>query len=274
MNNFVNPSYEDLSSKSLDFFNAKPFPFIILDNFLNDDFYEFVVRDLEHQKTLTMGRSFNSSLEKEKSISLNTGLPQSLKDLVDYLNNDSWVKNLSNLSRIRDLVGTKNGNTKLANYHEMRHSGFLGSHVDHASEPLLGLPHVLNIILYLSEDWLPEYGGETVLFDRKGKKELAKVCYKPNRAIIFLHTPYSFHGVSEISDYASVTRQTLYVDYYSRTFNPYIDMKLPFPNKWFDHPTTFVFKNKFHYFLPKNWLYLKLLAKYKINNVMSLFKTY
>jgi hypothetical protein len=111
------------------------------------------------------------------------------------------------------------------------------------------------------------------LFDRKGKKELAKVSYKPNRAIIFLHTPYSFHGVSEISDSAPVTRQTLYVDYYSQTFNPYIDMKLPFPNKWFDHPTTFVFKNKFNYFLPKNWLYLKLLAKYKINNVMSLFKT-
>ena len=51
----------------------------------------------------------------------------------------------------------------LANYHEMGSNGFLGSHVDHSSDPNTGYPHVLNVILYLSSEWKSSYGGAIAL---------------------------------------------------------------------------------------------------------------
>ena len=134
---------------------------------------------------------------------------------------------------INKLRATEVGNTMLANYHEMGSDGFLGSHVDHSSDPSTGNPHVLNIILYLSSEWKNDFGGGTLFFDKHGKKQISKVEYRANRAVIFLHTPYSFHGVERLKNNGYVKRKLLYVDYYSDSYNPYKNFNLSFPNKWF-----------------------------------------
>ena len=71
------------------------------------------------------------------------------------LNDKFFLNNLFKISGIKELFATTKGNTLLANYHEMYESGFLGTHVDHSSEPETGFPHVLNIILYLSKKSFP-----------------------------------------------------------------------------------------------------------------------
>ena len=71
---------------------------------------------------------------------------------------------------IKSLFATDVGNTDLANYHEMYKNGFLGSHVDHSSDPKTGSPHVLNIILYLTQNWNNDWGGNTVFMSKNGKK--------------------------------------------------------------------------------------------------------
>ena len=164
---------------------------------------------------------------------------------------------------------TNVGNTLLANYHEMGTNGFLGSHVDHSTDPSNGLPHVLNIILYLSSDWKENFGGATLLFDKKGKKIVSKIKYKKNRAIVFLHTPYSFHGVERLKNNKSLKRKTLYVDYYSESMKPFENFDLDFPNKWFKHGTTFVLPKRTDYLKYKNWSYTKSLIKYKIEHLKS-----
>ena len=68
--------------------------------------------------------------------------------IVDELNTQNWVDNFKKLTGIETLVAS---NSKLANYHEMEPGGYLGPHVDHSSEPISGMPHVLNIILFLSD---------------------------------------------------------------------------------------------------------------------------
>jgi hypothetical protein len=181
---------------------------------------------------------------------------------VDELNSTYWVDNLKGLTGIESLVATTNGNTLLANYHEMTQGGLLGSHVDHSYEPELGLPHVLNIVVYLSSDWDLSFGGGTMLFNKSGSKAIAKVDYKPNRAIVFLHTPYSFHGVDRLKGNGSTVRKTLYVDYYSKSFEPFKDMKFDFPNKWFKHDTTFRLPKFLDYFKSKNRYYAKTYFNY------------
>ena len=147
----INKRYENLSPYLSSFVNAKPYPHIILDNFLDNDFFsnlDLEKMNINHEK----GRTFDSDIEKNKWASKNEKLSNSLKQIIDELNSKSFLENLYNLSHIKDLFSTTEGNTALANYHEMYSSGFLGTHVDHSSEPYTGLPHVLNIILYLSKN--------------------------------------------------------------------------------------------------------------------------
>ena len=270
--NIISNKYRNLNHIKYDFIKKTPFPHIVLDNFLDNNYFERLTKVLKKDNYYKAGKKFNSEVEMNKSISLNQSLPQIISDIVKELNCDMWIDNLKSLTGINTLKGTKLGNINLANYHEMGTSGFLGSHVDHSKEPETGKPHVLNIILYLSSDWKDEFGGATLLYDRYGKKIIIKVPYKKNRAIIFLHTPYSFHGVEKLSKNNNIKRKVIYVDYYSESFKPFKHLKFKFSNDWFSHGTTFVLPNKFDYIKKKNWSYTKSYILYQYNKIKSKFK--
>jgi Rps23 Pro-64 3,4-dihydroxylase Tpa1-like proline 4-hydroxylase len=263
----INKKYLKLNDLKGEFHKNTPFPHIVMDNFLSEEFYEeFNIKNNKlHQ---TSGKQFKTDVEKNKWISQNFDLPHKIKLIIDELNNEKWIKSLSDLSLIKDVVGTKIGNTKLANYHEMRNDGYLGPHVDHADDPETGCPHVLNLLLYLSKEWDDEWGGSTLLFDKDGKKIIHEVKYKPNRAILFLHTPYSFHGVKRISNNNQV-RSSIYVDYYSKSNNPYKEINLNFKNHWFKHGTCFVLPTLKDYLKIKNLKYTKTYLKYRYNRIFS-----
>ena len=125
--------------------------------------------------------------------------------------------------------------------------------------------HVLNIIIYLSENWNSSFGGNTLLFNKKGRKVEKIIEFVPNRLLIFLHTPYSFHGVDSLKPNLKQVRKTLYLDFYSDLDDPYKHLSLPFKNHFFNHGATFVLKNKLSYLKPLNFYYTKALLKYKIN---------
>lgn len=249
-------------------YNAtKPFPHIIIDNFLDKKYFRLIkteIKKFDKQK----GKSFNSLVEKEKWISKNTSLPKYINLLVKELNGKKWLSHLKKFSEIDDLCVTISGNSELANYHEMKPGGYLGPHVDHSSDPKTGYPHVMNIIIYLSDYWKKNWGGSTEFYNFNGTKKIKKINYKPNRAVIFLHTPYSFHAVSKIKT-GSKIRSSIYVDYYSKSFDPYKKYKLDFPQNWFKHGTCFTLNNPLHYLLPKNFYYMKTKIQYYKNKFFS-----
>ncbi len=258
----LNPIYNNLSNLKDSFFSAKPFPYIVLDDFLDPLYFSELSKVLNGNSRPELGKSFETDVEFNKAISLNSNLPELVSNIVTKLNSQIWLNNLKDLTGINTLVSTNNGNTLLANYHEMTQGGLLGSHVDHSFEPELGLPHVLNIVIYLSSDWDPNFGGGTLLYNRTGSKVIAKIDYRPNRAIIFLHTPYSFHGVDRLKNNGSIVRKTLYVDYYSESFDPFKEMKFDFPNIWFKHATTFRLPRFLDYFKSKNSYYARTFYQY------------
>jgi hypothetical protein len=265
----INEKYNDLSRLSGQFHTARPFPHIVLDDFLDASFFSELCNVTQAERKSDSGRKFDTQHEKRKWISINDSLPELLSQLINALNAASWVANLQILSHIPELISTQCGNSQLGNYHLMEPGGFLAPHLDHAAEPDTGLPHVLNIILYLSEEWDSEYGGSTSFYDQRGKTLQSEVKFRPNRAVIFLHTPYSFHCVEEIRSDTPKPRKSLYVDYYSRSFEPYKGLKLPFPNKWFYHGTTFRLPAWFDYLKAKNYQYSKAMLQYQINRILS-----
>ena len=265
-NNIINSEYLDLNKFKKTFHQNKPFPHLVMDNFLSKDFFEKLKND-KLKIEYSFGKNFLTDLEKNKWISKNTDLPEKIKSIIDELNKDVWIKNLSQLSDLSNVFSTSVGNTKLANYHVMKKDGYLGPHVDHSDDPETGLPHVLNLIIYLSNEWDDEWGGSTLLYNKNGKKIINEVKYVPNRAVIFLHTPYSFHGVKQIVN-NKINRTSIYIDYYSNSKNPYQNINLNFNNKWFKHGTYFVLPKTIDYFKVKNLRYIKTFLSYNFKRIL------
>ena len=263
----INKKYNDLTSFNIAFKNAKPFPHIILDNFLDKNFFlNLYTNSFSIEKY--RNDHLDTFLERTKSNSRNVDLSDEIKKLVEELNSDSFIKNLKKLTGMDELFQTSVGNTALSNYHEMYESGFVGTHVDHSSEPKTGYPHVLNILIYLTKGWDKSWGGSTILANKTGKKIEKIVDYIPNRAVIFLHTPFSFHGVQELKGNLK-KRSSVYVDYYSTNKKPYLNFNLNFKNVWFKHPATFILPNFKDFFIKKNRSYLKRMIKHKIKSIVS-----
>ena len=79
----INKKYHKLENYVDKFKSAEPFPFIVLDNFLKEDyFYElqnFI--SIENAKNKNKGKDFNTVVENNKWISKNSNLPEKIKQL-------------------------------------------------------------------------------------------------------------------------------------------------------------------------------------------------
>ena len=82
--------------------------------------------------------------------------------------------------------------------HQSSTGGFLNIHADYTVHPHeRSWQRRANLILYLNDDWHPEYGGDLELWSADMKQCVEKVAPIANRAIIFTTDVDSFHGHPE-----------------------------------------------------------------------------
>lgn len=86
--------------------------------------------------------------------------------------------------------------------HENRHGQDLDPHVDFDRHPLTGWHRRLNLIVYLNEDWRPEWGG-AIEFHKdprlpSDQNEIRLVEPLMNRAVLFETTHWSWHGFERV----------------------------------------------------------------------------
>jgi hypothetical protein len=99
--------------------------------------------------------------------------------------------------------------------------GRLNPHLDYSLHPKTGLQRRLNVIVYLTPDWQPEWGGGLGLWEQAGDERkpgrLAKtIMPRFNRAVIFDTSQKSWHGLaSPVAAPHGVCRRSLAVSYMS-----------------------------------------------------------
>src|SRR5210317_911272 len=103
----ISKEYLNLSKYIENFNSALPFPHLILDNFLNKNFYNEISNNLNQ---MGIGEKFNSDVEKNKWISRNSKLPDKIREVISDLNSTHWINELTKLSNIGQLFGTRVGN--------------------------------------------------------------------------------------------------------------------------------------------------------------------
>jgi Rps23 Pro-64 3,4-dihydroxylase Tpa1-like proline 4-hydroxylase len=205
---------DSLSLAKIEFLNAKPFPYLVIDNFLSEVEAKQAAKafPLPDEKTWTNYIHIN---EKKYGLNKRGQIPNDLIRVIDNLQSTAFIELLADTSNIQGLCSDEllTG----AGLHQMYPGGFLNIHSDFLIHPVKrDLKRRINLILFLSADWHPEYGGELEFWNKTMTECEVKIQPAFNRCVIFLTDEYSYHGCPNVlKGPQGFSRKSLALYYYS-----------------------------------------------------------
>lgn len=195
--------------------NAKPFPSLCIDGFLEEPFAHRVADAFPtYEQAVSMGREFAALNERGKVQVTNAEkFPEPIAELNRMLASAEFRKDLSHIFDIPDLLD--DDRLVGGGMHQTGPQGHLDVHVDFNYVPDRKLHRRLNILVYFNRDWQPEWEGNIELWD-----ERVKVCHHSfspifNRCVIFETSKISYHGVSAVKCPQGNTRKSFAAYYYT-----------------------------------------------------------
>lgn len=251
---------------------ASPFPHVVLDNFLREDVFRALNQEMQdyYDANKNSGKQWNSVVESGKWGSTGLSVPPNLKALDEYLKSPELIGVLEEITGFKNLKVTANINgVGFSFFHAMKPGALLGPHTDHTRDLNNGPYHVLNIIIYMADDWNPNWGGSTTIFDKHVRLG-TDVEYRPNRALIFMHSPESIHGTQKVSELAQRQRLSIYYDYYTEDAEPYKHLGLQ--HQLLNSPHLFYLPTFADYFKSKNRRYTKMHLAHLKQKLLNIFK--
>ena len=199
MNKYIN--FNNLTKSLRNFNSQKPFPFTIVDNF----FKKSIAKKLEKEfldfndKNLHV---YNNYCEIKKSGNNWNLFPPLTYKIFTILNSTKILNPICkklNISKLIPDYGLNGGG-----WHLMPKNGKLNPHLDYDLHPKINAQRKFNLIIFLTNGWKKNWGGETCFYFKNNKNKnlpgkLGKKIYpKFNRAIIFDVTKYGWHSVEPI----------------------------------------------------------------------------
>jgi Rps23 Pro-64 3,4-dihydroxylase Tpa1-like proline 4-hydroxylase len=190
--NYFGSWTNDISSLRDKFINALPFEHIVIDNFLNQT-YANTIHDLFPEQ-FDDWYKYENPIEVKYTYDDIDKLNEQINSYFYYLSSNTMVDIFRKLTNIQDL--TFDEYLHGAGLHCHPTYGRLNIHLDYEKHPITNKERRLNIILFLSKNWNPEWNGQNELWDKEAKKCIVKTDIVFNRAIIFKTNDISWHGLS------------------------------------------------------------------------------
>ena len=203
---------KNLLNFSNNYLAAKPFPHVIIDNFLE---YECITNTLKGFKNVNWA-SYNHFNEK-KSGNKTTNFDPLLKKTIEALNSEEFLEYLEKITGIQSLIPDHELGS--GGVHRSTKGGYLNIHADFTVHPYNKNWHRrVNLLLYLNDVWEESWGGQLEFWDKKMKNCVKKITPLLNRCVIF-NTDYdSFHGHPEpMTCPENVYRKSIALYYYTNT---------------------------------------------------------
>ena len=204
----------DAEKNSQTYANAKPYPHFVIEGFFKPEILRRLAQELVAED-VNFNKVFTDDFQKEKTISTGDAVPPLISLVASKFAAPEMLRYLEKLTGLKRLVPDPYYNTDYGYYHIVGSGGVLGSHVDHSRHSTLNIPHVLNLVVYLTENWDEKDGGTLCLFDKSGEHVVTRVPCVCNRAAIFACTPTAYHGVDPVAANSKRRRHSLYFAYYS-----------------------------------------------------------
>jgi len=183
------PQLDELSAS---FRSAEPFPHIVLDNFLDPSAAQGCLDafpELESQKWI----NYTHVNERKFGQSDRAAMGPAIGSVIDALNEPRFLRFIEQLTGIEGLIADPA--LMGGGLHQSGPGGYLNIHADFTGHPhQQSWQRRVNLLVYLNQNWLDEYGGKLELWDAKVTHCVKNVAPIFNRAVIFRTDLNSFHG--------------------------------------------------------------------------------
>lgn len=195
---------------------ARPFPHMVLDNFLTPDAAQAAAGSFfSFDEARARGFEFKAVNENLKiQIVDPKKFPPAIAQLADALSSPEFMRDLSYITGIDNLIWdpTYAG----GGMHQTAQSGWLDVHVDFNYNEPLQLHRRLNILVYLNPEWDESWGGMLELWDPEVQHCEQRVVPAFNRCAVFTTSEISFHGVTAVTCPDGKQRCSFAAYYYTR----------------------------------------------------------
>ena len=216
-------------SEYSDKFQNQEFSHLVLDDFLDIEFANKLKEEIKglDSKTLRIYKHFNA---KVRSSIGREGLSESTLKVIDYLQSDSFVKELRIMSGQEDLIPDLNlAQGGVLSYQD---GHFVNLHTDNQTHPFdLSLKTSLSLLIYLNPEWKDHYKGFLEIRNKTNSATIVSIKPSHNRLVIMEANQDSIHGLPEIINCPEGTERKAIVLWYYRP-----------EDKPIFHPTTYYFK--------------------------------
>ena len=192
--------YKLADQKSIDYNSARPFPHIMIDDFLPPSSYQLISKAFPKKndsiwKTPSNKHTIGKSVTKNGELGLKEMLfSDHARRFFFELNSGLFLTFLEKLTGIEGLVPDPYFSE--GGFHRTAPGGRLGVHADFSHSDRLGLERRVNLIFYLNDNWHSSFGGALGFYDKK-LKQIRSIEPLGNRAVIFTTSEHSYHGHPE-----------------------------------------------------------------------------
>jgi Rps23 Pro-64 3,4-dihydroxylase Tpa1-like proline 4-hydroxylase len=205
---------DHFDGKSASYSAAQPFPHLVIDNFLPEQLALQCARAFPFSNSKTWTNYVHVN-EKKFGLDKRPNIPPSILDLIDQLQTLDFTQLLSRTTSIPGLIADED--LTGGGLHQIHPGGFLNIHSDFLIHPhKTNLERRINLILFLSDEWKNEYGGDLEFWNKDMTACITRVEPRFNRCVIFTTDEYSFHGCPELlKGPAGFSRKSLALYYYT-----------------------------------------------------------
>ncbi len=201
--------------KSLKNFNkSKPFPHIIIDNFLQKGLAKKIEKNFPNLGNKDLWTYKNYCEVKKASDNWNLFPPETYQ-LIFILNSHEFISKVKKNLKMKNLYpdyGLNGGG-----FHIMGNKGKLNPHLDYVIHPKLNLMRKFNLIIFFNSNWKEKNGGELCFYEKNPKNKnlpgnlIKKIIPKFNRAVLFDTSQRSWHGVGLVKNNIRKSIATYYL---------------------------------------------------------------
>jgi hypothetical protein len=182
----------DLENLRSTYRSATPYPHIVLDDFLVPEAARAAIEEFPPLDPEQWNNYLHTNERKFSHTEPETWGP-TLREILSELNSPRFVQFVSELIGVEGLIADPS--LEGGGLHQSTRGGYLNIHADFTVHPHnRNWQRRANILLYLNDDWKPEYGGDLELWSADMQHCVEKVSPVANRVLIFSTDGDSFHG--------------------------------------------------------------------------------
>ncbi len=211
----VNKKYlqeEIINNIAKEYIAAHPFPFIVMDDFLENELVNKLYNRFPSNTNLdTHWNGLNEKKSEGANFDNFDHAFMTLKKLMMSSEMSDWIEKTTKVKNAYvsdDKLGS--------GVHQGQDGSFLDIHVDFSMHHKINKYRRLNLLIYLNKNWkTDEYGGELEFWNADMTKCEHKIAPLFNRAVIFETNNYSYHGYGKVSLPKGETRKSFYTYFYT-----------------------------------------------------------